>query len=99
MTALSQLWYRRRHLALIGNPERWPCYPFLPMRRVVEAATEHDLGVLYDLWGLRRIPGFSATVFRVNLLMLPATEEGWLEVPREVFDTFDELFEAGWRVD
>jgi hypothetical protein len=34
-----------------------------------------------------------------NLCCVPATEEALLAQPREVFDTFDEIYDAGWRVD
>jgi hypothetical protein len=90
---------RQRNLAMMSAPARWPLYPFLPLRRLRNGDTGADLGILYDAWGLHRTPGFSATVFLCNVVTVPPTEERLFAEPREVFDTFDELFDAGWRVD
>lgn len=89
---------RQRSLALIATPRQWPWYPFLPLVRH-RSGQNPDLGVLYDAWGIRQIPGYSATVFLQNLLRLPATEAALLAGPREVFDSLNELLDAGWRVD
>jgi hypothetical protein len=45
------------------------------------------------------LTGFSPTVWLTNLFTLPPTVAEFLELPREVFDTADELVAAGWRVD
>lgn len=89
---------RQRSAALIAEPARWPCYPFLPLVRH-HISGDPDLGVLYDAWGISNRTGFSATVFLQNLLLLPATETELLAGPREVFDSLEELLDAGWRVD
>ena len=49
--------------------------------------------------GLASRPGFSATVFICNLFLLPPTLEEVLRLPREAFDTPEEVLEAGWTVD
>ena len=89
---------RQRSAALIAEPARWPCYPFLPLVRQ-RTSTDPELGVLYDAWGVSNRTGHSATVFLQNLLLLPATEAELLAGPREVFDSLEELLDAGWRVD
>jgi hypothetical protein len=43
--------------------------------------------------------GYSATVFLTNLFILPATEEAFLKLPKESFDTAEEMAAAGWVVD
>jgi hypothetical protein len=34
-----------------------------------------------------------------NLFTLPRTLDQFLALPKEIYDTFDELVAAGWRVD
>ncbi len=86
------------HVAMMMSPERWLWHPFLPLKRAVEGR-EVEVGVLYDAWGYSGLPGYSATVFCWNLLLLPCTEAGILALPHEAFDTCSEIFDAGWRVD
>jgi hypothetical protein len=95
----TMLQCRQRNLAMMAAPACWPRYPFLPLRRDRAGVQEPDLGILYDAWGAGRTPGFSASVFLVNILQVPPTEEALFLLPREVFDTVDEVFDAGWRVD
>jgi hypothetical protein len=47
---------------------------------------------------LSGVYGYSATVFRANVFCLPA-HDALLTLPREVFDTAEEVYAAGWRVD
>lgn len=58
-----------------------------------------DLGVLYDFAHTSGRTGFGATVFLCNFFLLPDTEDQLLELPREVFDTPEEMTAAGWAVD
>jgi len=88
---------RERSQALIAQPSRWPWYPLLPLVRH-RPGREPDLGVLYDALGISNRTGYSTTVFRHNLLLLPATEAELLAGPREVFDSLAELLDTGWRV-
>jgi hypothetical protein len=89
---------RQRNLRFFTTPALWSHWPLLPLVRR-RADGEQDLGVLYDALGHSNLPGFSATVWLSNLFLLPATEAELLASPREVYDTADELFLAGWRVD
>lgn len=89
---------RRRSLYFMEDPKRWPWYPFLPLVRR-GSGEEPDLGVLYDALGASGIAGHRATVFLQNLLLLPPSETELLAGPREVFDRFEDIVEAGWRVD
>ena len=45
------------------------------------------------------LTGYSATVFKVNLFLVPRHLEALLALPREAFDTAEEVLAAGWRVD
>jgi hypothetical protein len=58
-----------------------------------------DYGVLFDAEAVCRRSGYRCTVFRTNVFLLPRQLEQFFALPREVFDTFDELVAAGWHVD
>lgn len=86
-----------RHRLVMATPDSWPVWPFLPVVRRTGGVEE--LGVLFDALGSLRLPGYSATVWFTNLFTLPPTLSELLALPKEVFDTADELVAAGWRVD
>lgn len=87
---------RARTVLFLINPALWPQWPFLPVVRRTPAGEE--LGVVFDA-RTARLPGYSATVFRTNLFLLPPTLDAFLALPREVCDTAEELADRGWRVD
>jgi len=98
MSATTDERVRRRNLLYLSHPLLWPVYPFLPLIRH-RSDGETDYGLLYDLMGLYEIPGYGATVFLANLLLVPQKLKDFLALPKEVFDTPEELYQAGWRID
>jgi hypothetical protein len=88
---------RQRNLLFFSTPQLWPCWPVLPLVR--RRGGREELGLLVDAMGLADRPGYSATVFLTNIFQLPPTLEEVLTLPRESFDTPEELFAAGWVVD
>jgi hypothetical protein len=58
-----------------------------------------DCGVLYDFRNTSGRLGYASTVFVCNFFLLPETEEALLALPKEVFDSADELLAASWTVD
>ena len=88
----------RRNLLFLATPALWPVWPFLPLIRRRPDGGE-DYGVLYDCWTKAGRPGFRATVFLTNLFELPPSEDELLVLPREVFDSPEEIVAAGWRID
>ena len=88
---------RQRNLLFFTCPQLWPNWPVLPLVRRRDGREE--LGLLVDAMGLADTPGYSATVFLTNVFLLPPTLEEVLQLPREAFDTPEELFAAGWAVD
>jgi hypothetical protein len=86
-----------RQLLFITTPALWPTWPFLPLVRRTRG--EQELGLLFDALGTSGRTGYSATVFAANLFLLPSTFEEFLALPKEVFDTTEELLAAHWRVD
>ena len=89
---------RIRNLLFLSTPRLWPVHPFLPLIRRKEGG-EEDCGVLYDLFGLKGVTGYGATVILCNIWLLPPTEPELLAMPREVYDSAEEVYDAGWRVD
>jgi hypothetical protein len=88
---------RARHVMFIRTPALWPAWPFLPLIRRTGATQE--LGLLFDVWSIAGLTGFSSSVFLCNVFLLPPTIEALLASPRETFDTTDELLDAHWRID
>jgi hypothetical protein len=89
---------RTRNLLYLSTPGLWPTHPYLPLVRR-RGGPDYECGLLYDLFGLSGRTGYSATVFLTNLFTLPATVPELLALPREVYDSAEEVFNAGWRVD
>lgn len=96
-TTVSTDEMRVRTLQFVANPDLWQYWPFLPLVRRKNG--EEELGLLYDALHAKDLPGFSCTVWRCNLFLLPATLEELLAMPKEVFDTCEELVSSGWTVD
>jgi hypothetical protein len=87
---------RQRNLLYLSTPRLWPVYPFLP---VIRSACEFMFGLLCDAKGVYGLYGFSSTVFLTNMYVLPQTLPEFLALPKCVFDSSEEVYEAGWRVD
>ena len=87
---------RERTLLFLTTPALWPAWPFLPVVRRTRGAEE--LGVVFDSRAAG-LTGFSATVFRTNLFLLPARFEQFLALPRDTFDSAEELIASGWAID
>jgi hypothetical protein len=88
----------RRNLLYFRQPKLWPTWPFLPVIRRHQDGN-FECGVLYDFRGTSGPCGYSATVFLTNLFFVPRTLEDLLALPKEVFDTAEEIAAACWMVD
>ena len=89
---------RARNLLFFAGPALWPAWPFLPLvKRLPDKPEEY--GVLFDAMGSAELPGYSATVFLTNFFAIPEQLSELLALPKEVFDTGEELASAGWCVD
>jgi hypothetical protein len=78
---------------VMGLPQKWPSWPYLPLTR------GRQVGVMIDFfhWKNWEITGYGATAFLVPFFMLPDTPAETVELPKEVFDTVEEMIESGWR--
>ena len=88
---------RERSLLFIAHPGLWPLWPVLPVVRRTRGREE--LGVMFDFRGTTGRTGFGATVLLANLFELPLCERALLALPREVYDSADEVVGDGWEVD
>jgi hypothetical protein len=87
-----------RDLFYFTHPQHWPTWPFLPVVRR-HADGELECGLLFDLLHLRGRTGYSCTIFKCNIFQMPPTEDEFLALPKETFDTPEEMAAAGWVVD
>src|SRR5437764_338608 len=87
-----------RDLLFMSVPALWDAWPMLPVVRR-HAGGGYDCGIMYDCRGAPKLAGRVATVWLCNLFTLPRTLDEFLELPRETFDSFEEVVAAGWRVD
>ena len=90
--------HRQRNLLFLTQPTLWPAWPYLPLVKRLPGRPE-NYGVLVDAMRCWNLPGYSATVFLTNLFLVPALPAELLALPKEVFDTADEVIDAGWCVD
>lgn len=90
---------RLRDLIYFRSPRLWRTWPFLPVVRPAPDGNGQQCGVLYDARGMSGTYGYSATIFIANLFLLPPTEAEFLALPRIVYDTADEIADAGWTLD
>jgi hypothetical protein len=95
----SGRWARLRDLVVFRRPTLWVLWPYLPVVRRHPAGEGKQLGVVYDARGHRGLYGYSATVFLTNLWTMPRDPDRFLALPRCVYDTADEMADAGWTVD
>ncbi len=98
MKAASRLTLHQRNLLYLTTPGLWPLWPYLPLVRR-RAGQEEECGVLVDVMKSFGVPGYSSTVFRAIVFEMPDSLNGMLKLPRETYDTSEEIFIAGWRVD
>ena len=88
---------RNRDLLFFTTPALWDDWPFLPLVR--RLGPKLEAGLLYDKPRSRESTGQPTTVFLCNMFALPPTEDDFLALPRESFDSAEAVYAAGWRVD
>lgn len=79
-------------LAMVRNPGRWPCWPWLPVKRRNHSLEDKNLGLLVD-------DGKAPTVYHVYLFALPKTPEAFKAAPQTRYATHEAMLADGWVVD
>lgn len=85
-----------RTVLFLSTPALWGLWPFLPVVR--RRGGREELGVVFDARAAG-LTGYSSTVFLANVFALPDDLAVFLSLPRETFDSAEEIAAAGWRVD
>lgn len=85
----------RNHKEMIESPDKWPQYPFLPVKREGwtndNFANPEHLGVLH---------AFRPTVvIRTNIWMIDQLNDAELAKRRLEYSSIDDLLSDGWIVD
>lgn len=98
LNTLSARRERERNLLFLSSPWLWPAYPFLPVvRRTTPGGLE--CGLMFDARRLFGLTGYGSTVWLCNIFAVPPDVSAFLRLPRETFDSCEEVFAAGWRID
>lgn len=84
-------WTKDRDKKMISNPLDWPSWPFLPIKRWQENASQLETALIYVKDPLRVVTG--------NLFHLPKDYEKFRELPAVEYDTIDAILADGWVVD
>jgi hypothetical protein len=75
---------KEAHLDMMNNPGRWPRWPFLPL-----VNEDNRLGILLD-------SGKEKIVLLSNLFLMPQSYE---DAELIKYQSYEAVYEAGWRVD
>jgi hypothetical protein len=89
---------RQRNLLFFTQARLWPTWPFLPLVRR-RPGQEEEYGLLFDAKTVCGLLGLSATVYLCNFFLMPRTLDAFLALPRETYDTAEEMADAHWTVD
>ena len=74
---------------MMSNPDAWPVWPFLPLIKNDGGDRLGTAGFIFNN------PNVKFTVFFGNVFMPPDLKT----CPKEVYKSFEEILQAGWRVD
>lgn len=79
---------------MMMDPDSWPCWPYLPVKRKNYSLKDKNLGLLTADGGKEE-----KTIYHVYLFALPKTLQEFLNSPTTVYPNIDELLADGWVVD
>ena len=85
----------RDHVAMVRSPDRWPAWPYLPVKR--GHLPDADLGIV--LASETTVLGDHPTVYLINLFALPRTPDEWAAAPKMTYPSAEAMVADGWVVD
>jgi len=80
-------------VAMMQTPDAWPAWPVLPFKRMVNvdgAFSDLECGFIVEQPPKDAKVLYIGTIFEVNMLS---------KLPQKRYETFDEIYADGWRVD
>lgn len=83
-------------LTFLKDPDSWPNWPFLPIKRRDNSLVRKNLGVLV---ASEEYAKGHIIVNHVYLFSLPKTTEDWNACPKTEYDSLEALLRDGWIVD
>lgn len=78
--------------AMMRNPDNWPVWPYLPLKRGDYSLENRNLGILW-------VGTNGLTVHFCYLFDLPKTAEEFKALPSQTYESVDEILADGWIVD
>ena len=85
-------------LFMLENPENWPAWPVLPLKRYNKKnpGSFPDLGIVLAVEGVPRF-----TVYEVDMFLQPEMKDLLTspDIVKHEYKSFDEMLVAGWVVD
>lgn len=91
----------RDHKGMILDADRWPCWPFLPVKRNNNSLEDKNLGVVMcDPQYTHAVKGSAKfVVYHVYLFDRPKGKDEWESAPKTEYNNVDEMLRDGWIVD
>ncbi len=80
------------HLAMVKDQDRWPCWPYLPVKRRDKNMESKNLGILWIGTG-------GLIVHHTYLFGMPKTIEEFKAMPKTEYQTHEAMLADGWEVD
>jgi hypothetical protein len=98
--------WREKALAMLQSPDRWPMWPFLPMKRrfrrddgfeTLEAG--FSVTADYPTYVLRGFPSAAGVIAQLNVEDDGASNPWYEEHLVRRYETAEEMLDDGWAVD
>jgi hypothetical protein len=91
---------RQKHKDMISDPDKWPRWPFLPLKRILpdlNPPRNFVFGIVFD--GERGSDQAGFTVRFANIFHMPQTLEEYQQLNYCFYRDADALIDDGWVVD
>lgn len=92
----NQLGRSHDDASMIDDPDQWPCWPFLPIKRKNNSLEDKNLGVLL---ATQEHADGKRIVYHGCLFGWPKTSEAVKALPTTEYESTQQLLADGWIVD